>query len=97
MSGPDIVRDGGWNNKDAMLDCHSTRAGQDEMRDMQGGLQECPRPEPSTSSNVNQILHATGRGSGVNIANDSTAGKTCWTVSEDKDDARMDDQPPLMH
>ena len=28
------VRDGGWSNKDAMLDCHSTRTGQDEMGDM---------------------------------------------------------------
>ena len=91
------VRDGGWNNKDAMLDCHSTRAGQDEMRDMQGGLQECPRPEPSTSSDVNQILHATGRDTGVNNVNYCTAGKTCWTGCEGEGDAGMEDQSSLMH
>ena len=90
------VKDGGWSNKDAMLGCHSSRTGQDEMGEMRGGLQECPKPEPSTSSDVKLILHATGRDTGVNNANMCTAGKTCWTGCEGERDAVLKDQSSLM-
>ena len=45
----------------------------------------CPGTEPSTSSSGNYVQHATGKDTGINVANNIPAGTPSWVGAEDKE------------
>ena len=76
--------DSGKGIQDTELDVHTTRTDADGGNEGKGGLLMCPGTEPSTSSGGNYVQHATGKNTGINIANTIPAGIPSWAGAEDK-------------